>query len=269
MVNYYTVLGVTASATDEEIRVAYRRKAAVNHPDKGGTATRFQQIHEAYNALKTAALRAEYNKKLNANYDDSPWWDNFNAFNFKQKAYQPPAKNADVNVSVSITLLQSFTGATIVLKYQIPNECDRNAIVEIPAGILNGQTMTIKGGGSTKLIHAVAGDLKIKVCVEQDSVFSRVGDDLHSNFRVPLVNGLFGGNLSITSIDNTIYEFPIIPGTCTDTIIFPCAGFRNLATGKPGNLVISTSLEVPDLSLLSDNDKATLSDLISSLPKSK
>jgi DnaJ-like protein len=50
---HYTVLGVKPSATNEEIRAAYRRLATEHHPDRdGGDTARMQQINVAYNELR-------------------------------------------------------------------------------------------------------------------------------------------------------------------------------------------------------------------------
>lgn len=57
----YTVLEISPSATDDEVRAAYRRMAMKNHPDRVSTlgpevqkaaAERFQQIHDAYETIK-------------------------------------------------------------------------------------------------------------------------------------------------------------------------------------------------------------------------
>lgn len=57
----YTVLGISVTATDEEVRVAYRRMAMKNHPDKVATlgpevqkaaAEKFRQVQEAYEEIK-------------------------------------------------------------------------------------------------------------------------------------------------------------------------------------------------------------------------
>jgi DnaJ family protein A protein 2 len=50
--DYYTILGVPRTASPEEIKKAYRKKAMHNHPDRGGDAETFKQINEAYDTLK-------------------------------------------------------------------------------------------------------------------------------------------------------------------------------------------------------------------------
>ena len=60
--NYYSVLGIPKTATDQDIKAAYRKLAKEHHPDRtGGDDTRFKQINEAYDTLKDPEKRALYN----------------------------------------------------------------------------------------------------------------------------------------------------------------------------------------------------------------
>src|SRR3982751_2697628 len=62
--DYYTVMGVPASATQEEIKKQYRKLAAKHHPDKNQNdpkaAERFKEISEAYQVLGDAEKRKQY-----------------------------------------------------------------------------------------------------------------------------------------------------------------------------------------------------------------
>ncbi|WP_312179514.1 J domain-containing protein [Arthrobacter sp.] len=60
----YQVLGVTPSATAEQIRSAYRRAARETHPDHGGSSESFHQVSEAYQVLSNADQRAAYDRRL-------------------------------------------------------------------------------------------------------------------------------------------------------------------------------------------------------------
>ena len=51
MPDHYATLGVARSATEDEIKRAFRRLASQHHPDKGGDKTKFQEIQSAYDTL--------------------------------------------------------------------------------------------------------------------------------------------------------------------------------------------------------------------------
>lgn len=62
--DYYTLLGVSRTATQEEIKKAYRKLALEHHPDRAGSASeaRFKEINEAYQVLSDAKKRANYDQ---------------------------------------------------------------------------------------------------------------------------------------------------------------------------------------------------------------
>ena len=49
--DYYKVLGVKESSTDDEIKKAFRKLSMKHHPDRGGDAEQFKKINEAYQTL--------------------------------------------------------------------------------------------------------------------------------------------------------------------------------------------------------------------------
>jgi curved DNA-binding protein CbpA len=61
--DYYDILGVPATATEEEVKAAYRRLVKVHHPDVGGNEERFKQLGEAYAVLSDAKKREQYDSE--------------------------------------------------------------------------------------------------------------------------------------------------------------------------------------------------------------
>lgn len=60
--DYYNILGVSKSASAEEIKSAFRKKAHQHHPDKGGDAEKFKEINEAYQVLSSPQKRQQYDQ---------------------------------------------------------------------------------------------------------------------------------------------------------------------------------------------------------------
>lgn len=60
--DYYEVLGVSKSASADEIKKAFRRLAVQHHPDRGGDETKFKELNEAYEVLKDSSKRQRYDQ---------------------------------------------------------------------------------------------------------------------------------------------------------------------------------------------------------------
>ncbi|MGB0524950.1 MAG: DnaJ domain-containing protein [Flammeovirgaceae bacterium] len=75
MENYYHILGLTATATDHEIKRAFKRLAVKYHPDKNphdrrSAEEKFKRVNAAYQVLSNPSLKAQYDLRLmNRDYE--------------------------------------------------------------------------------------------------------------------------------------------------------------------------------------------------------
>ena len=60
--DYYEILGITKSASQDEIKKAFHKLAHKHHPDKGGDEKKFKEINEAYQVLSDTSKRAQYDQ---------------------------------------------------------------------------------------------------------------------------------------------------------------------------------------------------------------
>jgi hypothetical protein len=70
-INFYEILEITQNATDEEIRVAYKRLSKSVHPDRGGSAALFRLVNEAYVVLSDPIKRRDHDRELSSTHHSS------------------------------------------------------------------------------------------------------------------------------------------------------------------------------------------------------
>ena len=220
--NYYDVLGVKRDATDDEIKKAFRKLAAKNHPDAGGDEKKFAEISEAYTTLSDPKKRREYDQLLmfggipGADFGGSggrnrggytyttnmggDWSDIFGGFGGGQggfdfssifggaagaRAQSRPAKGSDLTMSIDVTFDEAFRGAQRKVSYRVPSTGEEhNITVKIPAGAVSGGKLRYRGRGEVGANGGPRGDLVITTNVANHPVFKRDGADVRMDFPV-------------------------------------------------------------------------------------
>lgn len=188
--DYYKLLGVEKSASQDEIKRAFRKLAHEHHPDKGGDAEKFKQYNEAYQVLGDADKRAKYDQYGSA---DGPQFgggagQGFGGgdfgFDFSQfggggfddlsdilggmfggggRRQQKP-RGADLQTRVNITFLESVFGVKKEVTLQHTGHCAHCAGTGAEPGTKIKTCDTCKGQGSTiKVQNTMLGPMQIRV----------------------------------------------------------------------------------------------------------
>ena len=121
----------------------------------------------------------------------------------------------------------------------------RNIKVRIPAGIDDGQTISMRGQGSGGLNGGPAGDLLVNVSVLPDRRFQRDGNNIYTERPVSFTQAALGASLEIETIDGKVkYDLPA--GTQPGTV------FRLRGKGAPsvngrgrGDQYVTVQVQVP------------------------
>ena len=121
----------------------------------------------------------------------------------------------------------------------------RTATVNIPAGIDNGQVMTMSGQGEPGARGGPAGDLFVYITVRPHKLFRREGFDLHCEVPISFTQAALGGEIEVPTLEGTT-KHNLPEGTQNDTVVrLRGNGIQMLRGSGKGDLYIKVRVEVP------------------------
>jgi len=240
---FYSILEVSETASQEEIKKAYRKKSLKCHPDKNEGDTnlteQFKKIGEAYETLSDVDKRNEYdNRKINP-FVNMPNLDDFfnNIFGMHMGCNNPvnmdPFCGGDPHIrifrnGIPINLSQTFqkpspiiktltvsmeqvlNGATVplvierwIVEKQLKVFETENIYVNIPKGVDDNELIILTGKGN--VLNDGKGDLKIFIKVVNNTEFVRNGLDLLIEKSITLKESLCGFIFELIYINGKTY----------------------------------------------------------------
>ncbi len=149
----------------------------------------------------------------------------------------------------------------------IPNPCDtcsgkgtvrktRKIDIKIPAGIDNGQAISLRGEGDAGKKGGPAGDLFVVVNVLSHPVFTRKGYDIYANIKVPYTKLVLGGKIKVPTLEDDD-EISIPEGTQVGaTFKLKDKGIPNIHGRGRGNIQYTVQVDIPKR--LNDKQRETL-----------
>ncbi len=135
--------------------------------------------------------------------------------------------------------------------------------VSIPAGINMGQRIRLSGKGEPGTNGGEPGDLYVEIIIKPHEIFSRDGDDLHTELPISFATAALGGQVEVPTLDGKTYV-TVPEGTQTGKVFrLRGKGIQNLRTKEPGDLYLHLEVETPVN--LSTKQKTLLRDFEASL----
>lgn len=256
--NYYDVLGVNKTATQDEIKKAYRELCKKYHPDKhGGDDTKIKEINEAYSVIGDEQKRKEYDAQSSGFNFGGFGNGGFNFRNFQLAS--------DINVSIKISLEEAYSGC----KHPI-NINGKIYAVDVPKGTPNGKMLIIKGLGKSGCDiygNPKTGDLIVKVNVQdKDNITLNPNGILEVLYVVDWIDAILGGENEIDVFDKKVkIRIPKFTQNGGYTIIGG-KGFRKFNSDECGSLKVNFLIRMPKS--LTDEQIQELEKIKESLEKS-
>ncbi len=238
--DFYQILGVSETASQDEIKKQFRKLAKQHHPDRNkgdkSAEAKFKEISEAYDTLSDEKKRAEYDTMRK--YGAFSGQQTGGGFDFSQFGRSGQGTFGG-DTSGLEDLLQSFFGGESPLggstrtkrrtRYAQPEPGNdlhadltvsfmesvngttrqiqigtKKLNVKIPAGIDNEGKIRLSGQGEPGMAGGPNGDLIITVHVAPDPHFTRKGNDIFSSIEIPFTEAIMGSKRSVRTLTKTV-----------------------------------------------------------------
>src|SRR6266513_1185208 len=220
--DYYETLGVPKTATEDEIRSAFRKLARKYHPDvakdKKAAEEKFKEINEAYEVLSDPEKRKKYDQ-LGADWNrpggfqPPPQWQGQQPGGGFGGRAATAERGADVEADIMVTLEEALHGSTrtVSLRRAGSDKVEQYQ-VKIPRGVREGQRIRLRGQGEAGAGGGKSGDLFLRVRLAKHPDFSVEGSDLIHEVRIQPWQAVLGGELLVPTPEGKV-RLKIPPGT--------------------------------------------------------
>jgi curved DNA-binding protein len=269
-IDYYEILGIKKTATEEEIKNAYRKLARKLHPDLNPTDKdankKFQQLNEANEVLSDPIKRKKYDQygkdwqhsdqyeqarqsgRRNGrpggtgSFEGDDFSDFFSSmFGGGGSRSKAKYRGQDYNSQLQLSLRDAYT-----THQQTMTVNEKTVRITIPAGVENGQSIKLKGYGAPGVNVGPNGDLYLTFAIANDPRFKRKGNDLYLNEDLELYTAVLGGDITIETMSGKI-KLKVQPETQNGTKTrLKGKGFPLYKKeGEFGDLYITYSIKIP------------------------
>ncbi|KAF0202580.1 MAG: curved DNA-binding [Bacteroidetes bacterium] len=289
-VDYYKILGINKTATEKDIKSAYRKLARKYHPDLNpdykDANRKFQQINEANEVLSDPEKRKKYDQygkdwqhadeyekqkqyerqsatsgrqRFSGGQSESDFSDFFeNLFGGSAgtgRSRQAQYRGEDFKAELQLNLIDAYKTQKQTLTVN-----GKKIRITIPAGIENGQTIKIPGHGGPGRNNGPKGDLYITFSIADHTRIKRLGDNLYTTVDLDLYTAVLGGEITIDTLDGQV-KLKVAPETQNGSKIklkgkgFPV--YKN--EGHFGVLFVTWNIKIP--TNLTDKQKELFTEL--------
>jgi DnaJ-class molecular chaperone len=272
----YAVLGVSKSASEDDIRRAFRKLAKECHPDlhpgNTGAADRFKRVTAAYEIVGDAERRKAYDRgEIDASgeprrqyhhahprggartaggrHDDFAFGDIFSemfgdAAHGGREGGRPgfARRGADVRYTLEVDFLEAARGTKKRVTMPEGGVLD----LTVPVGVSDGQVLRLRGKGGAGLAGGASGDALVEIHVKQSAEFKRSGFDILVEVPVTIDEAVLGARIEVPTVEGRV-ALTIPKGTSSGRVFrLKGKGIANPAAGTTGDQLVSIRIVLPE-----------------------
>jgi len=289
-IDYYSVLGIPKTASDDDIKKAYRKLARKHHPDLNPNDAeankKFQQINEANEVLSDPEKRKKYDQYgkdwqhadqfeqsrqqqsqsrrqyTQSDTGDSDFGGGFDGSNFSDFFSSMFGQDAGARGGRQIKFRGQDYQSELQLNLRDAYTTHKQNLtvdgktigITIKAGVENGQKIKLTGYGAPGVNGGPNGDLYLTFAIADDSRYKRKGNDLYVDEEIDLYTAVLGGDRVVETLDGKV-KLTVKPETQNGTKVrLKGKGFPIYKQeGAFGDLYITWQVKLP--TNLSDEQK--------------
>jgi DnaJ-class molecular chaperone len=273
----YKELGVSRTASADEIRKAYRKLAKETHPDRNpgdkASEERFKRVTAAFDLLGDEDKRKRFDRgEIDADgnevfrgfrggqgggpegfgggfggrFEGVDLEDIFSMFGSGMGAGGPrrpgpPPKGVDVRARLEIDLEDTIRGATRRIAFSDGRTVD----VTIPKGAAEGQVLRLKGQGAPGR-GGIHGDALIELVIRPHPLYRREGADLRMDLPVSVPDAVLGGKVPVQTPDGAVSMNVPKGSNSGATLRLKGRGAFDAKTGSRGDLLARLIVTLPE-----------------------
>lgn len=239
-IDYYSILGIDKSASDADVKKAYRKMARKYHPDINPNSKeaelKFKEVNEANEVLSKPENRKKYDKygkdwkhaeqfeqqerqqqsqnraRGQQNYQQNYQGNDFGGGDFsdffgsmfggaRSAGSSRPTRFKGQDFNAEFEL--SLTDVFETHKRTITVN-GKNIRLTIPAGVADGQVIKIAGYGGAGANGGENGDLHLKFNIKNNTRFKRDGNNLLSNVDLDIYTAMLGGDIMVDTFNGKV-----------------------------------------------------------------
>jgi curved DNA-binding protein len=249
-IDYYKILGIDKTATDADVKKAYRKLARKYHPDLNPNdkeaEQKFKEVNEANEVLSHPENRKKYDQYgenwqhseefekqrqqqqsrsrggqqggfggfegFSGGGDYSDFFESmFGGRSSGGRGQTRQSKGGDYNAELHLDLKDVYTTQKRELTIN-----GKNIRLTIPAGVENGQVIKISGMGAEGINGGPKGDLYITFTIENHTKFKLDKHNLYSTVDLDLYIAILGGEITVATFDGKV-KLKVLSGTQNGT----------------------------------------------------